>query len=63
MNLYCTDPYANFWKGVCEFKDFYKVGANLKKILILRPKLGVQTRFLVENCMILKQFAQLGGAN
>ena len=33
--------YADFRKGVCEFKSFYKGGANLKKILIFRPKLGV----------------------
>ena len=29
-------------------------GANLKKILILRQKLGVKTQFPVKNCMILK---------
>ena len=28
-------------KRGCKFKEFYKGGANLKKILILRPKLGV----------------------
>ena len=29
-------------------------GENLKKILIWGPKLGVQIRFLVKNCMNLK---------
>ena len=53
-----SSPYADF----CKFKEFYKKGANLKKILILRPKLGVQTQFLMKNCMLLKQLAwQLGG--
>ena len=30
-----------FEGGRGEFKGFYEGGANLKKILILRPKLGV----------------------
>ena len=34
---------------------FLKSGrANLKQNLILRPKLGVLTQFLVQNCMMLK---------
>ena len=39
--LNATGPYTHFWKGGCKFKSFYKGGASLKKILILRPKLWV----------------------
>ena len=41
IKIMFTGPYADFWKWRCEFKGFYKESANAKKILILRPKLGV----------------------
>ena len=41
------------------FNEFYKGGTNIKKILILRPKLGVQTLFLGNQFMIFAYFAQL----
>ena len=34
-------PVRRLLKRRCEFKGFYKGGANLKKILIFRPQLGV----------------------
>ena len=37
MVQYHTGPYADFLKGGSELKGFYKGGANLKIILILRP--------------------------
>ena len=33
-------PVRRLLKKGCEFKGFYKGGANLKKILILRPIVG-----------------------
>ena len=34
-------PVCRLLKRGCEFKSFYKGGANLNKLMILRPKLGV----------------------
>ena len=40
LNYDKTRPVCRFLKKGCQFKGFYR-GVNLKKILILRPKLGV----------------------
>ena len=49
-----TGQYTDFWKRGCEFQVFFRGGANLKKIPILRPKLGFYSQFLMKNCMIFK---------
>ena len=56
----CQALQGHFYDGA-NFRYFTQVGANLKKILMFGQKLGMQTQFLVKNCMILKYFAQLGG--
>ena len=44
----------NCEKRGCELPVFYTGAAIDKEIPIFRPKLGVQTQFLVNNCMLLK---------
>ena len=41
-------------KSGSNFQIFNTEGVNLKKTLILSPKQGIYTQFLVKNCMILK---------
>ena len=50
-----------FEKWGASIRDFTKGGMRLlRKLKILRSKLGVSTQFLVKNCMTLK-YALLGG--
>ena len=42
--IYIVQVHTQTFEKGCDFKEFYKGGWNLKKILILRPKLWVYTQ-------------------